>query len=564
MSLESKKCLGTILLVDDEPEILELLERQLGARNFKIFTAQSGNAALRQLQNNSIDILVTDVRMPGMDGMELMAQAFMLQADLQSVVITGHGDLDTALRAMRLGAYNFLLKPVGVSELEITLKNCLEKIRLKKKVSMQQEALQKAHDELEVRVAVRTDELTQVNHSLSEEIALNAQVLKDLQEKDDQLRHAQKMEALGSLAGGIAHDFNNLLVPILGYSELAMKKLAAGDKLYNNLQRIHQSATSAAGLTRQILAFSRKQVLEVQPLDLNRVIVEFQAILQRIIGEDIEVRTCFEPNLCLVVADKGQIEQVLLNFAVNARDAMPTGGKLTIETANVYLDEEYVVKHIGTLSAGEYVMLAVSDSGLGMDAETQSKIFEPFYTTKEQGEGTGLGLSTTYGIVKQHNGSIWVYSEPGKGTCFKVYLPKVEHKVQTPDAESKTPDFNQGIGTILVVEDAENTRKFICETLEAHGYHVIEAQSSTDALNLLTSDENKIDLLLTDVIMPELNGRELYDKAAATRPGLKVLYMSGYTDNVIVHHGILDDGVSFLQKPFSIQAFLRKVGQMLR
>lgn len=391
-------------------------------------------------------------------------------------------------------------------------------------------------------------------------------LVRDITERnalEEQLRQAQKMESIGQLAGGIAHDFNNLLLPIIGYSELGMKKLTPADKLYSNLQRVHESANRAAGLTRQILAFSRKQVMDMRVLDLNAVIADFQSMLERLIGEDIEIRTYYEPNLCLVEADKGQMEQVLLNFAVNARDAMPSGGKLTIETANVYLDEKYVVKHVGTLQAGQYVMLVVSDTGRGMDAETQSRIFEPFFTTKSLGEGTGLGLSTSYGIVKQHKGNIWVYSEPGKGTSFKVYLPKAESAGQASAEIIETKTSFLGTGTILVVEDEENTRKFICETLESYGYRAIEAESPSDALDFLSCAANKVDLLLTDVIMPGLNGRELYRKASAIRTDLKVLYMSGYTDNVIVHHGILEEGVNFLQKPFSIQVFVQKVSQLL-
>ncbi|MEZ5427747.1 MAG: ATP-binding protein [Pyrinomonadaceae bacterium] len=390
-------------------------------------------------------------------------------------------------------------------------------------------------------------------------------IVRDITERkrlEMQLLQTQKMESIGQLAGGIAHDFNNILTPIIGYVELGMKDLEPDDKLYTNLKRVREAAERAAGLTRQILAFSRKQVLEMQVLDISAVVADFEKMIQRLIGEDVEFRTILAPAPYLVKADKGQIEQVLLNLVINARDAMPMGGKLTIETCNAYLDEDYVEKYADSQPPGHYLLLAVSDTGQGMDAETKKHIFEPFFTTKANGKGTGLGLATVFGIVKQHQGNIWIYSEPEKGTTFKIYLPQVEGEVQTP--HTTVPEFasNYRTETILVVEDEEIVRNVVCETLRAYGYRIIEAKTPDEGLALASTKE-KIHLLLTDVIMPVMNGRELHQKVAVIQPDIKVLFMSGYTDDVIVHHGILDEGINFLQKPFSVQSLTQKVNQVL-
>ncbi len=367
------------------------------------------------------------------------------------------------------------------------------------------------------------------------------------------------MEAIGQLTSGIAHDFNNILVPIIGYVELGMMELSPDSKLYADLTRVRKAADRAANLIRQILAFSRKQVLEMKTFDLNEVIAEFEKMLQRVIQEDITLQVGLESSLHPVKAYQGQLEQILMNLAVNAGDAMPEGGKLIIETSNIILDERYTEKH-AEVSPGSYVMLAISDTGHGMDVETRQHIFEPFFTTKERGKGTGLGLATVFGIVKQHNGHIWVYSEPDKGTTFKIYLPQAEGITQIVDpAATVEPASIYGTETVLVVEDEEMVRELACETLEAYGYSIIEAKSPTDSLQLAANYKAPIHLLLTDVIMPEMNGGELYKKLTIIRPDIKVLYMSGYTDNVIVHHGVLDEGVHFLQKPFTIHDLTRKV-----
>jgi PAS domain S-box-containing protein len=379
---------------------------------------------------------------------------------------------------------------------------------------------------------------------------------------EQQLRQSQKMEAVGRLAGGIAHDFNNLLMVISGYSEFLLDRLGPDPALRSPAQEIASAAVRATTLTRQLLAFSRKQMLAPKILDLNGVVTENFKMLTRMIGEDIDLVMVPAADLGSVRADAGQIEQVIMNLAVNARDAMPSGGKLTIETSNVSLDDEYARFH-APLKTGSYVMLAISDTGAGMDSETQSHIFEPFFTTKGP-KGTGLGLSTVYGIVKQSGGYIWVYSEPGKGTTFKIYLPRVAEAAETPalvaiPAESTEP----GTETILLVEDEANLRYLARQYLEKQGYRVIEAADGAVAMQIAVAHEGVIHLLLTDVIMPGMNGRELAQRISEIRPNVKVLYMSGYTENVIGRNGTLDAGVRLLQKPFTLRDLKSKVREVL-
>jgi two-component system, cell cycle sensor histidine kinase and response regulator CckA len=378
-----------------------------------------------------------------------------------------------------------------------------------------------------------------------------------------QYRQAHKMEAVGRLASGIAHDFNNLLVPIIGYIELSMMDVDPDSKLYADLHQVRKAADRATSLTRQILAFSRRQMLDVQLLNFNTLIEDIRTMIQRLIGDDVELRTLLAPELPLVKADRGQMEQILLNLLINARDAMPDGGCVTLETAEVYLDAAYATKYAENQAPGPYVMLAVSDSGHGMDEATLQQIFEPFFTTKEPGRGTGLGLSTVFGIVKQHGGAIWVYSEPGAGATFKIYLPQAEGNESTTTNQARDPASYKGSETILVVEHEDMVRQIVGETLSAYGYEVLETINPMEALRLATAHQAAIHLLLTDVIMPVMNGRELFEALRHNRPELAVLYMSGYTDDVIVYRGILDAGIHFLQKPFSIESLTCKVRQIL-
>jgi PAS domain S-box-containing protein len=393
-------------------------------------------------------------------------------------------------------------------------------------------------------------------------VVVTFQDITDRKKLEEQLRQSQKMEAVGRLAGGIAHDFNNMLTVITGYSELLLQSLAPGSPLRNTVEQIKQAGERAAGLTGQLLAFSRKQVLQTKVLDLNAVVADMDKMLRRVIGEDIDLLTVLKPGLGRVKADPGQLEQVMLNLAVNARDAMPQGGKLTIETADVELDAAYARRHV-TVKPGPYVMLAVSDTGCGMDAETQARVFEPFFTTKEQGKGTGLGLSTVYGIVQQSGGNIWIYSEPGRGTTFKIYLPKVEEAADMGDPVVAHMQQPRGTETILLVEDNPNVLGLARTVLQGQGYSVLEAPKGERALEIREQHNGAIHLLVTDVVMPGMSGRELAERLATSYPEMKVLYLSGYTDESIVHHGVLDHGMAFLQKPFTPDALARKVREVL-
>jgi len=382
-----------------------------------------------------------------------------------------------------------------------------------------------------------------------------------LKSTEDQLRQAQKMEAVGRLAGGIAHDFNNLLSVILSYSDLILAELRPVDPLVADVEEVRKAAMRAAELTRQLLVFSRQQVITPKVLDLNEVVTSVDRMVARILGEDIELVSVPAAGLRHVLADRNNVEQVILNLVVNARDAMPTGGKLTIETGNAELDSEYAREHPG-VRPGPYVMLAVSDTGVGMDRATQARVFEPFFTTKEVGRGTGLGLSTVFGIAQQSSGSVWVYSELGKGTTFKVYFPIVDAALDVTGPEI-APAALRGTETILLVEDQEQVRLVANAILKRHGYRVLVASHADEAIRLRDSHAGPIQLLLTDVVMPQGSGVELAKRLLLGNPGLKVLYMSGYTDDSVVRHGVLESEMAFLQKPFTPESLTRKVREVL-
>jgi PAS domain S-box-containing protein len=379
---------------------------------------------------------------------------------------------------------------------------------------------------------------------------------------ENQLQQSRRMEAVGRLAGGIAHDFNNLLTIIKGYAELALQRSAISPEIRADVLQVENAAERASALVRQLLAFSRKQVLQPKIIDLNSIVLGLEKLLGRLLGENIEMVTRCAANVANVKADPAQVEQVLMNLVVNARDAMPKGGRLTVETANVSLDSTYARDHVA-VKPGRYVMLAVSDTGVGMSPETVAHIFEPFYTTKESGQSTGLGLSTVYGIVKQSGGYIWVYSEPGKGSTFKVYLPHVKAPADAKPETAKVPAARKGTETVLVVEDEEAVRELTSMILNANGYVVLPAQSALEAEHFSVNHPGEIHLLLTDIMMPGTSGRELARRIIARHPRIRVLYMSGYTDNVLAQGGVLEDGVSFLQKPFTPATLAQKVRDVL-
>ena len=380
---------------------------------------------------------------------------------------------------------------------------------------------------------------------------------------ETQLIQSQKMEAIGRLAGGVAHDFNNIITVINNLAQLSLMTLKQADPLRKDLEEIKKAGDRAASLTSQLLAFSRKQVLQPRVLDLNGVIIDMNSMIKHLIGEDIEIKTILTPELGRIKADQGQIEQVIMNLVINARDAMPGGGKITIETASIHLDEAYACEHGVELKPGPHVMLGISDTGIGMDKKTKSHIFEPFFTTKEKGGGTGLGLSTIYGIVKQTEGWIWVYSEPGQGTTFKVYLPEVVSKAEPGKSVLVPFKVLDGSETVLVVEDDKTILNLTRKILKLYGYNVLVAQDWEDALKVSEAHKDPIHLMLTDVVMPGMNGRELAERITLLYPKTKVLFMSGYTDDAISHLGVLEPGMEFIEKPFSPESLALKVRKVL-
>jgi len=471
---------------------------------------------------------------------------------IYKIVFVPLRELTKATREISNGNYQFRIKIKShdeIGEFSKLFNEMLCEINNKNKILIDYS------QQLEQKVTERTKSLKEAKDKLE-----NA--YEKLKSTQNELLHAHKMEAIGRLAGGVAHDFNNMLTAIIGYSDLMLTALNQDDSLYSYAQEIKKAGEHSAGLAHQLLAFSRKQVLQPEVLNLNKLFLRIKKMLRRIIGEDIDLVTILEPELELLEADPVQLEQVIMNLAVNARDAMPKGGKLIIETANVYLDEEYVANNV-SVQPGHYILFALSDTGLGIDKETQSHIFEPFFTTKEMDKGTGLGLSTVYGIIKQSGGDILVYSEPGKGTTFKIYLPQVESNV-TLDNQNQIPAQSlHGKETLLLVEDADAVRKFAHHVLIRYGYTVLVASNPREAFFMCKKHEGTIHLLVTDVVMPEMSGRELAERLTPLYPDMNVLYISGYTENVITNHVMLDSGVAFLQKPFTPYSLVCKIREIL-
>lgn len=508
-----------ILLVEDDEEDYLLTSRILNDQDCGTFDAtwvRSYDDALIALRS-PYDVCLVDYHLGAETGLTLIEQAIVDGFGGPMILLTGRGTHDIDVRAMKAGAADYLVK-----------------------------------DQITPQLMERV-----IRHSIE-----RMEAAKMLHATETQLRHSQKMEAVGMLAGGIAHDFNNLLSVILCYSELLTGELKAGDPMRADLADITEAGLRAAALTQQLLAFSRKQALQLNTLDLNEVLTGMDAMLRRVIGEDVEL-VLLTSQIGTIRADRGQIEQIILNLAVNARDAMPQGGKLTFETAEVVLDECYAAQHIG-VTAGLHVLLAISDNGIGMDEATLARVFEPFFTTKALGKGTGLGLATVFGIVQQSGATISSFSEPGKGTSFEIYIPIAQG---APEALTSTVPVERrtlrGVETILVVEDESRLCAAIGTILRKYGYTVLEAPTGADALFLAEQHAGRIHLLLTDVVMPRMSGRELAERLSKARPDMELLYMSGYTDDAVVRHGIVDSSVAFIQKPITPVALARKVRETL-
>jgi signal transduction histidine kinase/CheY-like chemotaxis protein len=445
-----------------------------------------------------------------------------------------------------------LIRLPSPTQLKIVNRHLEEEIQERRRA---EEETHKANLELEERVRQRTADLERLVDDLRKAIERR-------QEVEGQLIQAQKMEAVGRLAGGVAHDFNNLLTVILGYNEMLREAVRQDADASDYANEVLHAAQRASALTNQLLTFSRRQVAMPRVVNLNQVVEEIEKMLRHIIGEDVELHMHLGPALHSVKADPSHVDQVILNLAVNARDAMPAGGRLTIETANVELTGEYAATHLN-ITPGNYVMLAVSDTGIGMDALTRSRLFEPFFTTKEKDKGTGLGLSIVYGIVKQNSGEIMVYSEPGQGTVFKIYLPAISEAPEPEPQEAATVQAAPATETVLLVEDEEQVRNLTRTMLARQGYRILEASSGGDALRMAREHPGSIDLLLTDIVMPQMNGVELAREMHAVRPQIRVLFMSGYTDNALVEEQFLTSGVGFIHKPFTSGALQKKVRQAL-
>jgi two-component system cell cycle sensor histidine kinase/response regulator CckA len=510
------------LIVEDSEDDAMLLLRELG-RGFDVthLRVDTPEAMVSALNGGPWDIVLSDYSMPRFSAPDAFATLQRRGLDLPFIIVSGTVGEDTAVDAMRLGVHDYIVKG---------------------KLARLLPAIERELRECESRRRRRIAE-------------------EELRKTEEQLRHAQKMEAVGRLAGGVAHDFNNVLSVILSYCELILADPQNTGSLRTDLVEVRTAGLRAAELTKQLLLFSRQQVIEAKVFDLGKVVGGMEKLLRPLLGADVELTILTSREVGRVWADEGQIVQVVMNLAVNARDAMPRGGKLTIETRNVELDEDYARAHHG-VTPGQYVMLAATDTGTGMDRATQARIFDPFFTTKEKGKGTGLGLSTVFGTIQQAGGHLWVYSEPGEGTTFKIYLPRTDAP-ETKKARAAPAVSKRGTETILLVEDDEQLRKVTRGILTGLGYTVLDAAAGPEALRLCEKHDGKIHLLVTDVVMPKMSGPQLAEKVVAMRPGIRALFMSGYTDDAIVNHGVLESGVDFLQKPLTPDAVARKIREVL-
>ncbi|HEU4628114.1 MAG TPA: response regulator [Gemmatimonadaceae bacterium] len=627
-----------VLVVDDDPALLRTMADVLQLKGFAAATAQNGHRAIEVARTTPPAVALVDLRLPDMDGLDLVTRLHAGNALTEVVVLTGNASVSSAVRALREQIFDYLLKPVAPDQLVRTLDRAGERWRRRSAeaalatterrfrslienatdlitilgqggiveyaspayrsalghapesllgtcafdlvhaddVALLQEAIvgsaTAGRRGAEVTVRLRDGggrwrTFTGTVRDLSDDPAIRGVVFnaRDVTEQhalELQLRQAQKMEAVGQLAGGIAHDFNNLLTVITSYSGMLLTELDGRDAIREDIAEIALAADRAAALTRQLLAFSRRQVLQPQPLELNQVIRDVEKLLRRLIREDIELVTALTPEPACVYADLGQLEQVLVNLVVNARDAQPRGGRIVIATANVELDEHFIAPH-GTVTPGPHVMITVSDEGCGMDEATLARMYEPFFTTKGGGRGTGLGLATVYGIVQQSGGHIWCYSEPGLGTTFKIYLPRSAGAAAPASSTGVRAPAARGTETILLVEDEDRVRVVASRILRRNGYTVLEARTGPEALQLWREHGAHVDLVVTDMVMPEMGGRELAARVRQDAPELPLLFMSGYTEDGAFQRGVLQPGESYLEKPFGEEGLTRMVRRAL-
>ncbi len=555
-----------ILIVDDRSVDRRLMRKILESSGYMVQEAADGRQALETARLHKPDLIISDALMPVMDGFQF-CKAVKGDKDLNHIpfifyTATFTEEKDQEL-VLKIGADKFIRKPAEPDKFIEIIQSVIRdmekgKIKPRKAVSDSEKEVFKLYSERLVK------KLEQKMLDLEKEIAERKRAEEERKKLEAQLHQAQKMEAIGTLASGVAHDFNNILTTIIGNAEIALMDVIKDESLRKGIEEIKKAGEKAASLTRQLLAFSRKQIVQPKILNINELLTDIEKMLGRLIGEDIELLTIPEAALWQVEIDPGQIEQMIMNLSVNARDAMPKGGKLTLETANAYLDWNYFREHdIKGKKIGHYVMLAISDTGSGMNKETQEHIFEPFFTTKKVGKGTGLGLSTVYGVVKQNNGFIWLYSEPGQGSTFKIYLPKVKGDAEPEKREQTSVDDLSGSETVLIVEDDDSLRNFAQKILHIYGYRTLNAKNGEDAIRVCKEHDGQIALIITDVVMPKMDGRETAERLQHLYSQMKVIYMSGYTDNAIVHHGVLEPGLNFLEKPFTLEGLARKVREVL-
>ncbi|HEU4643337.1 MAG TPA: response regulator [Gemmatimonadaceae bacterium] len=616
-----------ILVVDDDDQMLRTIGDILRFKGYAPLGAPTGREGLELATRMSLPpaVALVDLRLPDMDGIEVVSRLRGVSALTEVLILTGNASLDSAVRAMREQSYDYLVKPVAPDRLVSTIDRAAERWRRKSAEAAMRESQERlrrvfdhvrdalfitdAHgdildanpaacalggrpledlrgspldavlgapvlgagdampDEAEYRVPGpgRSTRILEVRSNTFAP-GMSVHTVHDLSERrrlEEELHQSRKMDAIGRLAGGVAHDINNVLTAITCYSEMLLADLPGADARREDVLEIRHAAQRAAGLTGQLLAFSRKQILQPRLIDLNIVVGDMERMLTRMIGEDITLALSLAPDLWLVRADPGQLEQVVMNLAVNARDAMPRGGRIEIATANLSLERPYVHRQ-GVVEPGDYVSLRVSDCGGGIHEDIMPHLFEPFFTTKGQGKGTGLGLSTVYGIITQSNGKIEVTSEPGAGAAFTMYLPRAdgeEHETARTDAGVR--GAGHGSETILVAEDDDALRNLLTRLLSQHGYRVLAASGAAEAVALAERHAGEVHLLLTDVVMPGGSGRELAERLWEVLPGLRVLYMSGYTDDVLVHRGVSDAVHTVLQKPFTTEALVRTLREAL-